>query len=145
MWPGFYVMISEARGPPFSTMTHRQAITRVFRTASNFAAAVVFLMAGVVSSAQQIVPSAPAGTNREGSLSPQTQSANQSPNSGTGNGQLSPANLASAMPAYLTPIHGVQGVLAETIDGATIAAQAAEDRFNPASSIKLATALVALE
>jgi len=146
MWPGFYVMISEARGPALSTMTHRQPITRVFRAASNLAAAVVFLMAGVVlSSAQQIAPSAAAGTNRDGSLSPQTQSANQSPNSGTSNGQLSPANLASAMPAYLTPIHGVQGVLAETIDGATIAAQAAEDRFNPASSIKLATALVALE
>ena len=52
---------------------------------------------------------------------------------------------AVAQPAYLTPIAGYQGVLAETVDGATIAAQAADDRFNPASSVKLATTLVALQ
>ena len=50
-----------------------------------------------------------------------------------------------AQPAYLTPISGVQGVLAETLDGATVAAQSVDDKFNPASSIKLATALVALQ
>ena len=50
-----------------------------------------------------------------------------------------------AQPAYLTPIAGYQGVLAETLDGATIAAQAADDKFNPASSVKLATTLVALQ
>ena len=49
------------------------------------------------------------------------------------------------MPAYLTPIHGTQGVFAQTLDGATIAAQSVEDKFNPASSIKLATALAALK
>ena len=49
------------------------------------------------------------------------------------------------LPAYLTPIHGLQGVLAETLDGATVAAQSADDKFNPASSIKLATALAALQ
>jgi D-alanyl-D-alanine carboxypeptidase/D-alanyl-D-alanine-endopeptidase (penicillin-binding protein 4) len=49
-----------------------------------------------------------------------------------------------AQPAYLTPISGYQGVLAETLDGTTIAGQAVDDRFNPASSVKLATALVAL-
>src|SRR5712691_5784736 len=51
----------------------------------------------------------------------------------------------SAQPAYLTQIHGLQGVLAETLDGSTVAAQAVDDRFNPASSIKLATALAALK
>ncbi|HMH43541.1 MAG TPA: D-alanyl-D-alanine carboxypeptidase [Pyrinomonadaceae bacterium] len=50
-----------------------------------------------------------------------------------------------AQAAYLTPIAGYQGVLAETVDGATIATQAADDRFNPASSVKLATTLVALQ
>ena len=50
-----------------------------------------------------------------------------------------------AKPSYLTPIHGVQGVLAETIDGRMLAVQGADETFNPASSIKLATALVALE
>ena len=50
-----------------------------------------------------------------------------------------------AQPAYLTSISGLQGVLAETVDGATVAAQSADDKFNPASSVKLATALVALQ
>jgi len=51
----------------------------------------------------------------------------------------------SAQPAYLTQIHGLQGVLAETLDGAMVAAQAVDEKFNPASSIKLATALAALK
>ena len=42
------------------------------------------------------------------------------------------------------PVYGVQGVLIETLDGKTVSAQAADGLFNPASSIKLATALVAL-
>jgi len=60
-----------------------------------------------------------------------------------------PANPSTtsglAQPAYLTPIGGFQGVLAETVEGSTIAAQSADDRFNPASAVKLATALVALQ
>lgn len=49
-----------------------------------------------------------------------------------------------ALPESLTAIHGYQGVLAETLEGTTIAAQSAEEKFNPASSVKLATALAAL-
>lgn len=41
-------------------------------------------------------------------------------------------------------VHGFQGVLVETLDGKTVAEQAADENFNPASAIKLATALVAL-
>lgn len=55
------------------------------------------------------------------------------------------ANSALIQPAYLTPIAGYQGVLAETVDGSTIAAQAIDEKFNPASAVKLATALVALQ
>src|SRR6266852_29682 len=51
----------------------------------------------------------------------------------------------TAQPAYLTQIRGLQGVLAETLDGSTVAAQAVDEKFNPASSIKLATALAALK
>ncbi|MCA1572985.1 MAG: D-alanyl-D-alanine carboxypeptidase [Acidobacteria bacterium] len=40
--------------------------------------------------------------------------------------------------------YGIQGVLVETLDGKTVAEQSAEENFNPASAIKLATALVAL-
>lgn len=44
----------------------------------------------------------------------------------------------------LPPVYGLQGVLIETLDGKIVSAQAADQSFNPASSIKLATALVAL-
>lgn len=44
----------------------------------------------------------------------------------------------------VAPIYGLQGVLIETLDGKTVSAQAADQTFNPASSIKLATAFVAL-
>lgn len=43
------------------------------------------------------------------------------------------------------PLYGVQGVLIETLDGQTVSAQAENDQFNPASNMKLATALVALK
>jgi D-alanyl-D-alanine carboxypeptidase/D-alanyl-D-alanine-endopeptidase (penicillin-binding protein 4) len=42
------------------------------------------------------------------------------------------------------PLYGVQGVLVETLDGKPVASQAADEQFNPASAVKLATALVAL-
>jgi serine-type D-Ala-D-Ala carboxypeptidase/endopeptidase (penicillin-binding protein 4) len=41
-------------------------------------------------------------------------------------------------------LYGLQGVLVETLDGSTVSTQAADDTFNPASALKLATALVAL-
>ncbi|MDX6306005.1 MAG: hypothetical protein QOI77_2974 [Blastocatellia bacterium] len=50
-----------------------------------------------------------------------------------------------AQPAFLTPIYGWQGVLAETVEGGTVAAQSIDEKFNPASSVKLATALAALQ
>ena len=43
------------------------------------------------------------------------------------------------------PVYGLQGVLIETLDGKIVSAQAADQTFNPASSVKLATALVALK
>lgn len=55
------------------------------------------------------------------------------------------ATQALSQPAYLTPIAGFQGVLAETVDGVALAAQATDEKFNPASAVKLATALVALQ
>ena len=44
-----------------------------------------------------------------------------------------------------TPLYGLQGVLIETLDGKTVSAQGADQAFNPASSVKLATALVAIQ
>jgi len=45
----------------------------------------------------------------------------------------------------VAPLYGLQGVLIETLDGKTVSSQAVDQGFNPASSIKLATALVALQ
>jgi serine-type D-Ala-D-Ala carboxypeptidase/endopeptidase (penicillin-binding protein 4) len=42
------------------------------------------------------------------------------------------------------PLYGLQGVLVETLDGKVVASQSDTQSFNPASSIKLATALIAL-
>lgn len=42
------------------------------------------------------------------------------------------------------PLYGLQGVLIETLDGKVVATQAENEQFNPASNMKLATALVAL-
>ena len=42
------------------------------------------------------------------------------------------------------PLYGVQGVLIETLDGKVVSSQAENESFNPASTLKLATALVAL-
>lgn len=58
----------------------------------------------------------------------------------------SPTVLASPSPSPETPrpLYGVQGVLIETLDGKIVSNQAENDQFNPASNVKLATALVAL-
>ncbi len=50
-------------------------------------------------------------------------------------------------PAYnqVAPIYGQQGVLVETADGRTVSSQSIDQTFNPASAVKLATALVALQ
>jgi serine-type D-Ala-D-Ala carboxypeptidase/endopeptidase (penicillin-binding protein 4) len=49
-----------------------------------------------------------------------------------------------AQPAYQALLTGDQGVLVETLDGKNLAALNAEQAFNPASAVKLATALDAL-
>ena len=43
------------------------------------------------------------------------------------------------------PLYGLQGVLVETLDGKQVASQSIDQQFNPASNVKLATALVALQ
>ncbi|HKG98560.1 MAG TPA: D-alanyl-D-alanine carboxypeptidase [Pyrinomonadaceae bacterium] len=42
------------------------------------------------------------------------------------------------------PLYGLQGVLIETLAGTVVSSQAENEQFNPASTMKLATALVAL-
>jgi len=70
------------------------------------------------------------------------------PATGLSNPPVAPnpaGNNGSVQTAFLTRTYGLQGVLAETVEGATIAAQSVDERFNPASSVKLATTLVALQ
>jgi D-alanyl-D-alanine carboxypeptidase/D-alanyl-D-alanine-endopeptidase (penicillin-binding protein 4) len=43
------------------------------------------------------------------------------------------------------PLYGLQGVLVETLNGQQVSSQSIDQQFNPASNVKLATALVALQ
>lgn len=73
----------------------------------------------------------------------------QSPGNKTGATQPQLANPspdpASADDDDVTQIYGLQGVLIETLDGKIVSAQSPDQGFNPASAVKLATALVALQ
>ncbi len=63
-----------------------------------------------------------------------------------------PANLPSPSPSpsveaaaeTARPLYGYQGVLVETLDGKVVSSQSENDQFNPASTLKLGTALIAL-
>jgi serine-type D-Ala-D-Ala carboxypeptidase/endopeptidase (penicillin-binding protein 4) len=57
----------------------------------------------------------------------------------------SPTTEAEASTEKERPLYGLQGVLVETLDGRQVASQSIDQQFNPASNIKLATALVALQ
>ncbi|HEX3083260.1 MAG TPA: D-alanyl-D-alanine carboxypeptidase [Pyrinomonadaceae bacterium] len=116
----FYVMISE-------TSDYRW-MKRLIHTLGQLALVLIALAVACATGVSQ------SGTTD--ALPNQKQPANAS--------QL-PPSPAVTQPAYLTPIAGYQGVLAETVEGTTIAAQAVDDKFNPASSVKLATTLVALQ
>jgi D-alanyl-D-alanine carboxypeptidase/D-alanyl-D-alanine-endopeptidase (penicillin-binding protein 4) len=113
--------------------------------ARQLVAAIILMIAGAILAVAQQPPDVP---SRPGAVQPErppAQPTNQPLTGNAGNGQTIQAAPPFAVPEYLTPIRGVQGVLAETLDGNTVAAQAVYDRFNPASSIKLATTLVALQ
>jgi D-alanyl-D-alanine carboxypeptidase/D-alanyl-D-alanine-endopeptidase (penicillin-binding protein 4) len=60
----------------------------------------------------------------------------------------SPAGVATApdtgTPSYEPVVGGVRGVLVETLDGRVLMEQTPNEAFNPASGVKLATALAAL-
>ncbi len=59
--------------------------------------------------------------------------------------EASPQPSPQASPAETTrPLYGLQGVLIETLDGKVVSSQSENEQFNPASNMKLATALVAL-
>src|ERR1044071_3212150 len=55
-----------------------------------------------------------------------------------------PVESPSPTPENGRPLYGLQGALIETLDGKVVSAQNENEQFNPASTLKLATALVAL-
>src|SRR5215217_8558722 len=56
--------------------------------------------------------------------------------------ELSPTPTPT--PENARPLYGLQGVLIETLDGKVVSSQNEYEQFNPASTLKLATALIAL-
>jgi len=58
--------------------------------------------------------------------------------------EVSPSPSPTPTPENARPLFGLQGVLIETLDGKIVSAQAENEQFNPASTLKLATALMAL-
>lgn len=55
----------------------------------------------------------------------------------------SPSEVAS--PTYQSPISGMRGVLVETLGGQALMSESADQGFNPASAVKLGTALAAIQ
>lgn len=78
-------------------------------------------------------PAPPVNPKAFGAVSPQTPTPAATPETAEASDD-SPQNA----------LYGLQGVLVETLDGATVSTQNEDETFNPASAIKLATALVAL-
>jgi D-alanyl-D-alanine carboxypeptidase/D-alanyl-D-alanine-endopeptidase (penicillin-binding protein 4) len=70
---------------------------------------------------------------------PSTQAVWQQPSS------LTPQQTPSPAQNELPTVYGLQGVLIETLDGRIVTSQSVDQPLNPASAIKLATALVALK
>jgi D-alanyl-D-alanine carboxypeptidase/D-alanyl-D-alanine-endopeptidase (penicillin-binding protein 4) len=58
--------------------------------------------------------------------------------------EASPEPSPAVTADSVRPLYGLQGVLVETLDGKVVSAQSENEQFNPASTLKLATALVAL-
>ena len=102
------------------------------RSVTIFCAAILLAAIQGISSAQTI----PSSTQNPQSL----------PNSPPINQSLpTPQQTPTPGTSELIPVYGIQGVLVETTDGRTVSAQSVDQAFNPASAIKLGTALVALQ
>ncbi len=87
------------------------------------------------------------GLHAGGIASAQTSPAQLPPSLPTNSSQQLPPSFQST-PADDTQanlVYGYQGVLVETSDGKVVSAQSVDQPFNPASAIKLGTALVALQ
>jgi D-alanyl-D-alanine carboxypeptidase/D-alanyl-D-alanine-endopeptidase (penicillin-binding protein 4) len=105
-------------------MQHNTRLSNIF-AASIFLLATTGLLCGQTPAREQSIPPSPSAA-----VPQQTPAALGAPENANDDG-----------PA---PVYGLQGVLIETLDGRVVSTQAADQTFNPASSIKLATAFIAL-
>jgi D-alanyl-D-alanine carboxypeptidase/D-alanyl-D-alanine-endopeptidase (penicillin-binding protein 4) len=99
-------------------------------TGSVLSFAVICLLGSSVSSAQQTPVSQP---NKQTLVVVNVQQP-----------AVSPSPSPSPNGGEARPLYGLQGVLVETLSGKVVASQFADQQFNPASAVKLATALAAL-
>src|SRR5215213_2286527 len=66
------------------------------------------------------------------------------PSTTTGTPSLPASTSEVASPTYQSPVGGMRGVLVETLDGQMLMSESVDQPFNPASAVKLATALTAI-
>jgi D-alanyl-D-alanine carboxypeptidase/D-alanyl-D-alanine-endopeptidase (penicillin-binding protein 4) len=100
---------------------------------NRFILALIILLAPLASVRAQVALPAP--------TTPAPAPTNASPFPSDGVGKLPSDDL---LPQTEDPTLGHQGVLVETLEGQVVREQAADTAFNPASAVKLATALAAL-
>lgn len=85
-------------------------------------------------------PKPPASLTRPTSISRPLPSTT----TGTPAGPTLPTTNEAASPVYQSPVSGMRGVLVETLGGQVLMSESVNQAFNPASAVKLATALVAI-
>ena len=108
---------------------------------AQFFLTIVFVLSLTVIASAQVVPA----PTPDGSMIPPPPAVPTTPPPTTTNAVEVPSMVegVTLLPQE-KPVFLNQGVLVETLDGEVVMEQAAEQGFNPASAVKLATALVAL-
>jgi len=121
----------------------KQVITRHLRfTLGLILTAMLGTSASVLAQQTSNEPKPPTSLTRPTSISRPLPSTTTP--TGTPVGPTLPATNEAASPVYQSPVSGMRGVLVETLDGQVLMSESANQAFNPASAVKLATALVAI-
>ena len=121
----------------------KQAITRrLFFTFGLTVWLALFTSAAALAQQSQTEPKPPATLTRPTVISRPLPSTTTTSTTQPTTSIAQPSDVAS--PTYQSPISGMRGVLVETLDGQTLMSESADQGFNPASAVKLATALTAI-
>src|SRR5687767_5109101 len=122
---------------PVDSHKRRTQDRKWWRSVATLFALILIAFSGSIAQAQPAAPT-PAANGVRPTLDTR---ANMDVQPAPADASVATTAQAIALEESLTPIQGYQGVLAETLDGSTINAQAIENKFNAASAIKLRTAL----